>query len=395
MIGCRPEPTQRPLRLLHQTASFPCRRCIVFEHCGGHELPLLQEFSCIQNWGAQHACDPDDMNPVHEERFWELWNDVNGLLDFRINALNGISSDLLPDYIPVIQHEGSRSRPPEVDVVAIPLFELLRMRQDGTYGPRFRTAEELRFRFKLRSSTKIILVGVDEDRMLERFWQEHRANDVGLQMAGLGLTGITAPNFSFFTDAPRFQVLRNRKRILLACESLSNAGIQVAPHLNALTPTDWLFWRRFLAEHAEISVICKEFQTGLKEVEKGRTAYYEIVKLQEAAGRPLHPILVAGGRYYRDAQKDFAHFTVIDSGPFMAALARQVQSDTPDGLQWRKRPTAPGQPIDDLFDQNVRSHRLKLASASADTSRPIADVEGQLLMYPVISNAHLRSQPAA
>jgi hypothetical protein len=240
---------------------------------------------------------------------------------------------------------------------------------------------------------------VDDDRKLERFWQYHNGHDVGSALSKLDLLGVTVPNFSFFNDATRFQILRNRKRIVLTCERLSTAGVNVSPHLNALTESDWEFWADFLMAHPEITVVCKEFQTGLKASETGLRAYRELVKLQEKIGRPLHPVLVAGGRFYREAQKDFPdRFTVLDSTAFMGALARQVLTDHGTRQKWQKMPTAPGEPIDVHFDQNVRGRKLNMEFGYAEpapSSTAMVDVAGQMLFDGVVSKPYFTDQPWA
>lgn len=396
----RPLPSrlQLPLRLSELVRSLPCAQCIAFPACGGHELPLLRAFGCIRKFSSGEEVDPDDMNPLNEPRFGELWDDVGGLLDFRVGRLVGAVSAAIPEYVPVLQHEGSRSRPPACEVVAIPLFQILRMRRDGSYGPRFSSAAELRRRFKLRPETQILLRGVDEDRMLERFWQYHRLCDVGGALAQLNVLGVTCPNFSFFTDATRFQVLRNRKRILLTCERLSARGVPMIPHLNALTEADWQFWTDFLIEHDEIEVVCKEFETGLKRGADGAEAYRQLVQLQEAVGRDLHPLLVAGGRFYSDAQRDFARATVMDSTAFMGAVNRQMLvADGETKARWVKAPTPLGAPIDDHFDQNVRVKWANFEDQTAEqaSSSLVLDVEGQLYLDELMPKPYFTAQPEA
>src|SRR5207248_2056019 len=146
---------------------------------------------------------------------------------------------------------GRQLRPPRplaADVVALRLFQVVGLRRGGGYGPRFSTAIELRAAYRLSPGTRVILVGVDEDAPLERFWHHHRVHSVCEALAKLSLE-VTIPNYSFFTCVPRFQILRNRKRILLAAERLSRAGVRVAIHLNAITKADWAFWLTFLREH--------------------------------------------------------------------------------------------------------------------------------------------------
>jgi len=389
---------QGALRLAEQPQYLPCADCVALPSCGGHELPLMRAFGCTRKLTDGREVDSDDMNPLDDRRFWELWNDVDGLLDFQVGQIRGVDSRALPPYVPVIQHEGSRSCPPEAGVVAIPLFQILRNRRDGSYGSRFLDGAALRSRFNLRPEAGIVLRGVDDDRKLERFWQHAWKNGVGTEIAKLGVIGVTVPNFSFFTDATRFQLLRNRKRIVLTAERLSAAGVNVIPHLNALSRSDWEFWADFLRGHPEIVVVAKEFQTGLKGSEEGGRAYHELVELQEKLGRPIHPFLVAGSRFYQDACRDFPHgFTVSDSTAFMGALARQVLHNDGGRRRWVKRPTKLGAPVDEHFNQNVRERErsMKANSVGEKQTRVPADVEGQMVWEDVVANPYLTPQPFA
>ena len=108
--------------------------------------------------------------------------------------------------------------------------------------------QQLRSGYKLRQDTRILLTGVDVDGPLETFWAEHRVSDVCKALTELDVIGVTIPNYSFFTDGPRFQILRNRKRILLVAERLSAAGVPVSLHIHGNTPRDWDFWLNFLKD---------------------------------------------------------------------------------------------------------------------------------------------------
>lgn len=389
---------QGALRLAEQPQYLPCADCVALPSCGGHELPLMRAFGCTRKLTDGKEVDSDDMNPLDDRRFWELWNDVDGLLDFQVGRIRGADPRKFPTYVPVIQHEGSRSRPPEAGVVAIPLFQILRNRRGGSYGSRFFDGAMLRHRFNLRPETGVILRGVDDDRKLERFWQLAWKNGVGADLAKLGVIGVTIPNFSFFTDATRFQILRNRKRIVLTAERLSAAGVDVIPHLNALSRSDWDFWADFLGGHPEITVVAKEFQTGLKAGEEGARAYRELVDLQEKLRRPIHPFLVAGSRFYKDARRDFPKgFTISDSTAFMGALARQVLHDDGTCRRWVSRPTELGAPVDEHFDQNVRerTQAMEVKTEGEKQRRAPADTEGQMVWEEVVANPYFTVHPLA
>ena len=59
--------------------------------------------------------------------------------------------------------------------------------------------------------------------------------DLAQRIANLKFAAVTVPNYSYFTDAPRTDILWNRKRAMIVTEELSAAGALVIPHLNALS----------------------------------------------------------------------------------------------------------------------------------------------------------------
>ena len=110
--------------------------------------------------------------------------------------------------------------------------------------------------------------------------------------ADLDIAAITPPNFSFFLDVPRPHSLYNRKRMLRVADEFLRHGIPVAPHLNATNEADWDFWISLFRDSPELSVYCKEFQTGnhLKQ-------HYERSVAQDAAcsgsGWPAIPSFIS------------------------------------------------------------------------------------------------------
>jgi hypothetical protein len=361
-------------------------------------LPFIRQLGCANFPGEDRPVDTDDMNPLFADRFWELWDDVNGLEDYTIGRLRPIEPTGLPRYLPLFQDRFlRRSRLFDAPAVALRLFDVVGKRRNGSYAPRYSTASALRTAYKLRQDTRILLVGVDDDAPLENFWAEHRVQPVCAGIADLGVLGVTAPNYSYFTCVPRFQVMRNRKRMLLAAESLSAAGVNVAPHFNANTDWDWHFWFEFLREHPEVSAVSMEFQTGsLANRSVGQDAFDQLVRLQDSLGRPLHPLLVGAARHYREAQERFASFTVIDSRPYMQTVNRQVLSLAGNGRYfWEAFPTPRGAPLDDLLETNLLRYEDKLSSDSKeDTQFPLTDPrQGDL--YLDTSIPYLTAQPQA
>lgn len=337
-----------------------CRKCHLFPSCGGPADDLFQLIGCVSNCdrcierGCDYTC------PNNQELYLRRRADVDGLEDFSIPTTLSPDSTGLPQYLPLIYHGYSRAIPLNCDFVALPLFRVLRHLDRKTYGCRFRSPQELRQFFKLKPGAKIILVGVAVDRQLEWFWNKHRLCSVPDLLSPLGCIGVTAPNFSFFSDAPRYHILYNRKRILLSMERLSAAGVAVMPHLNALTDPDWAFWLEFLEDHEEINIVAKEFQTGNRRRAPGDWSLGKLIELQQRLGRPLHPLLVGGGRYFQEAKANFATFSIIDSQPFLQTMSRKRLSETGGRWEFVDNPLPRGTQVDALFENNVLNYPEKL-----------------------------------
>lgn len=347
-----------------------CVNCRLFQECGGHHAPIIYETGCA-NFAGSNPTDTDDMNPHFPERFWQLWRDVDGLYDYSVDSLRSINPTGLPRYIPQLQGRNlNPSRPLASAAVALHLFQVVSHRPNG-YGVKFKTAAELRAAYGLAPDTRVILVGVDVDAPLERFWQHHRTQAVCAALARLGLE-VTIPNYSFFTCVPRFQILRNRKRILLVAERLSQAGVRVALHLNAITPADWAFWLAFLREHTEVSTVALEFQTGpLANHATGQQAMDDLDNLIDRVGRPLHILLIGAARFSHQARKRRWNFTVIDSVPFMYSQKRQLLSKARSGsFDLRQYPTQNGAPLHQLFEANLTAYEQMLKDG-IDTPREL------------------------
>ncbi|MFO1514942.1 MAG: DUF4417 domain-containing protein [Verrucomicrobiota bacterium] len=354
----------RPASITQKTMGMNgCRNCRIYAQCGGHHLPVIFQTGCA-NYVGSEPTDTDDMNPHFAERFWQLWEDVDGLYDYSVGPLRSMSAAGLPRYIPQLQGRSLHpSRPLQLKVVALRLFQVIGLRRGG-YGVKYKTAAELRAAYRLAPDTRVILVGVDKDRPLERFWQHH-GSQVCEAIAGLNLE-VTIPNYSFFTCVPSFQILRNRKRILLVAERLSKAGVRVALHLNAITEADWAFWVDFLREHTEVATVALEFQTGpLANHARGQQAFDELDNLLDRVGRPLHVLLVGAARFYLQARERRWNFTIIDSEPYMFAQHRRLLEKGKSGnFALRLVPTSAGAPVYHLFEANLRSYEKSLTAGT-------------------------------
>lgn len=343
-----------------------CGSCAFREDCGG-----LDDQQSL--WGCFTACSADcgtrgcDWTcPSSPSDFVERVRDVGGFAT-RAVGLEPLDPGLLPPYVPVIHHGYARGGDPHVavdaDVAAISIKDVVRAREDGRIDVVADNPVSLRRYFGLRDDAKVLLVCVATDRHLERYWAHRTLDGIPSRLARLGLLGVTLPNFSFFIDAPRTHTMWNRRRMLRTGEELSSLGLPVVPHLNALTIEDWRFWKEFLVAHPEISVVAKEFQTGLREKEKARAAIDALRELQDGVGRPLRLVAIGATRYLPSLRRVFRSVTFVDSGPFMRAMKRRARGGDPGASRWRAVAAARGAELVDLLNGNIRSHAAFISRA--------------------------------
>jgi hypothetical protein len=149
-------------------------------------------------------------------------------------------------------------------------------------------------------------------------------------------------------------------------------------HVNALTREDWSMWIGALRENPAVRHVCKEFQTGLRDAQRASEALDGLSRLQDGVGRALHPLIVGGRRVSRTVGERFASFTVVDSVPFLVTMHRKRISIDGHVAVQLDNPTSPGESLDILLQDNIRTYR-KLVSLSAASDG--IDVSGALDEY--------------
>jgi Domain of unknown function (DUF4417) len=253
----------------------------------------------------------------------------------------------LPAYVGNLQHRYRWTGRLAQSVVAIPTPEVIGGR-GRSFGPKFKTLDELRRKFHLGPDTQVLLVSVTTDPFLEQYWRWAKETRAVERLAELGVAGITVPNFSFFSDAPRFHHLYNRGRLEACLNELAAAAVPVIPHIHALTAGDLEYWRAWLREHVEVRHVCREFQTGNDE-----EAINEIARLQDEIGRALHPVIVGGARFAARLRDLFTHSTIVDSTPFMKGVHRQRAVECDGRVAWESHPTRTARAAGALVRHNI------------------------------------------
>jgi len=347
-----------------------CGACSLLRECGGVDAQRSL-WGCFMDCQIPGRCEENNWTcPCRRDTFVRRWREVGGLPFRPSTQLLPMAHAELPLYVPMIQHGKSRIRPFDIDAVALPTSDVIAKRRNGHYGLRSCTASDLRSEYLIDARTKVLLVSVSDDDPLEIYWENRRAYKTPAALAKVGLVGMTAQNFSFFSDAPRPHILWNRARMVRIAEELSDAGVPVVLHLNALTSSDWAFWADLLKQNPLMSYVAKEFQTGNRTPREGAEAINALRELQQRVGRTLHPIVVGGAQFVRTLGEEFARFTIVDSVPFMRTMYREKIVVLPGGRKkWRRFPTKRGEPLDELLAINVKRYSEALAIAAAQAAR--------------------------
>ena len=335
-----------------------CASCAYRDPCGGLE-DESSLFGCFVDCGVLCKRDTggkcDYTCPSKPRQFARRLREVGGL-EVRLRGSLRSPASNFQTYVPFIRHGYRRELTLDEKHVAVPTYELVGG-AGANYGPRARTARDLRDRLVLRSDAQVLFVSVAPDADLEKYWACANELSVPTKLAQLDLWAMTAPNFSFFDQVPRTQLLYNRARIVRALEALSAAGIPAIPHLNARTMMDWQFWADLLRAHPHVRHVAKEFQTGGRDPACAEEMIVGLRYVQDRVPQDLRPIIVGGTQYAARIARAFPLATFVDSRPFMAAVNRHRFVLDCRGAQWEPSPTKLGEPIDDLLADNIRNYR--------------------------------------
>lgn len=363
-----------------------CQNCEFLDLCGG----VFDSFDCLS-----YCCNKPDECTLACPRspgFVTVVQDAGGLDSARHwNILQ--TGNNLPAYIPHIHNGSTRTGSLPSQYVALTTFDVVSSHDEPIFSDR----DDLRQHFRISRDAHILLLSIGKDNLLEHYWQWSVARKFAQNLTALGISHVTAPNFSFPLDVPRPEHLVNRMRSLRCAEQLSAAGLSVIPHVNAYNQKDWNCWRDFLRDHAHISIIAQEFQTGLASRNRAKWHIEQLSEIQQALGRGLH-LLAVGGRRHLSLLTRLSGISVVDSVPFMRACKRRLlERETGN---WVVKLTEPGEPIDELLYRNVRAytHAVENIIATlqqADLRVPEAALEatyGQAALHdvsPAISDGQL------
>jgi hypothetical protein len=360
--------SRKDKRLWHneclRTPSLGCDKCPEHAICGG----LRVEQSLYDCLGL--CCGkPDDCDSVcrlKPVQFADRVREIQGFSFDNIPSSTPLQAPSLPRLVPVIYHRASRVGTFDgASVVALPLYKVIGKHSGEA---RYKDRADLARGFGVSENTTILLTGTDRDRALERWWSlGDRRRDAIKALRLLGIKFVTTPNYSLFTDQPRWDDLHSMKRIAITHEEFLSEGLPAALHLNARTDKDWQRWKQYLTARPEITHIAFEFGTGAGY--PARMPWYatHLSNLALAVDRPLHLIVRGGNGLLPPLRGAFAQVTVLETTAFMKTMHRKRLEASPSGKYvWSGTQMGRSETLDSLLLLNWRGTLL----ADGDAYRP-------------------------
>ena len=345
-----------------------CHVCPERALCGGLQM-RAGFFDCLQFCcGKAETCDrvcrkhPDFADRVREVETFDLGT---------VPRAPVLAAPPLPRLIPVIYGRTARYTPAVCTEAALRLYQMFDRR---TGKPRFTSHGALCKHFGIRPDTTILLTGVNRDPPLERWWELGEACRIPIirAMRAIGISLVTTPNYSLFTDRPRWDDLHAIKRIAIVHEEFLREEIPAALHINGRTETDFERWTSYIAGRPEITHLAYEFTTGTRCAERRKQHLIWLDELAAAVGRPLHLVVRGGIAVFPVLTRIFAGVTVLDTSIYMKTMKRQrAYRNAKARLDWENAPTARNAPVDELFAENYRT----VDGWLHDFSSPSADRE--------------------
>jgi hypothetical protein len=240
------------------TLALGCVQCIDRPPCGGQNR-AQQGMSCLDECCGDPA-NCEVMCPINVPLYRDMLREIGGFDLGTVPSVVPRTAPGVPSYVPLIYHDSNRTEPLELECAAVSLHRLYD-KKDGRV--RYKNPAELRAAFALARETKVILIGSGRDQPTENWWglSKNRLS-VLEQLRQLDVEMITTPNFSMFTDVPRYDNLRNIKRIVITWNEVLRVGLPSALHANARTVRDYNRLLELAAERKELTDFSFEFKTG-------------------------------------------------------------------------------------------------------------------------------------
>lgn len=297
-----------------------CGACRDRVLCGGLHV-RTGAFNCLA-----YCCDEpgacDNVCPNDVSSFVARVREINGFDLEIIPRSRERERPVLPAYVPLVYGASGRTVEFAPPVVALPFHRLIDRRAEAL---RYSRRSALCDAFRISRRTAIVLTATDCDDPLERWWGYGKKRRIMLEgLAQLGIAAVTTPNYSLFSNVPRWDNLHAMKRIAITWHEMVSSGLAAALHVNARAVHDWRRWRDFVGERPEVNCLGFEFGTGAGRPPRLHWHADQLCRLADEVRRPL-TLIVRGGKAVLDQLREsYADVCFIDATPFMKAVKRQM-----------------------------------------------------------------------
>jgi hypothetical protein len=335
-----------------RTKCLGCFLCPDKRTCGGLGIdnPV---FNCMDFCKCNGQKNCNLVCPGNPTNFVARMREVRGWSFDDICPAPSVIINEIPSLVPIMPHGYCRSRPLNSRAVAIPLDKLFRPKSGGS---RFASKKDLAKKFNYSDSAQLIVSGVGYDQHLENYWGPARAAGFPQQLAALKPDLITTPNFSLFSNVPRWDNLHNMKRIAICWQELAALGLPTALHVNGRTDQDFLRWSDFIKAHPEIEALSFEFATGAASPVRALWYRDRFIELAQRVGRPLLLVMRGGAPLMRDLLRYYRSITFLSHIPIIKALNRRRLLWTPGrNPRWTLCDSQNGEEMDMLVKQNLEA----------------------------------------
>lgn len=342
-----------------------CTQCHYRSTCGGLQIDA-QIFDCLSFCRCVDVAKCDNVCPKNLAHFIGRLQEVGGLSLDNVPTVPKTHGLELPSVVPMVYHSSARTRTPTVGFMSVSLYELF----DRVGNIRYKTHQSLIDHLGINLGSTLILSGTDIDPPLERWWNLPDRTAMARDLVAIGVKLVTSPNYSLFDDVPRHDNMYNMKRIAVASAEIQSAGIPCAIHLNARTDKDWARWVDFLRIHDEYDYVTFEFGTGAGVPLRSSWYVEKLCRLADQVVRPLSLLVRGGMAALPVLSSSFSSVTLIDTAAFVRSQYRRRGVPSPTGIKWEKALTEKGQPIDDLFDENISAVEVQVQMLLGEKFRP-------------------------
>ena len=313
-----------------------------------HELSL---FDCLDNCCRQpESCDAVCRRKPRD--FAQRIREIGGFKLDNVPCAARLPVPPIPPVVPLLYHGNRRDAPFAPPAICLKLYGII-ARHSGK--ERYTDARAVAEAFRFRHETPVILTGTDKDSPLERWWSLGPDRvDAIRRLRDLGAVLVTTPNFSLFTDCPRWDDMHSMKRIAITHEEFLREDMPAALHVNARTERDWARWTEYILQRSEVTHVAFEFATGAGRTDRIEWHADQLAKLAKNVGRRLHLVVRAANRsILLKLVAAFSQTTVLDTTSFLKTVHRQRAFQADNGrIEWETSLTQLNAPVDELLMHN-------------------------------------------